>query len=174
MESAIPRRLPLCSEPAPTPLTVMRIELTHFLPLSPEETFDVCTDVSKFADRCENIVECEMVTDGPVGLGTKFKETRVMFGKKATEEMEFTVFERPNRWALAADSHGAKYLTEFSTAPKDGGTEITFSFSSEPYTMMAKIMGFIFRGMAKSCMKMVKKDLDDLAASLEKEAATSA
>ena len=120
------------------------------------------------ADKVVNaIVRMEMLTDGPVGLGTRFKETRVIFKKEASEEMEVSIWEPPHRYALDAESHGTKYHSVLLFKPTDAGTEVTMQFNATPITLFSKVMSVLAKPMMKSMMKMVCKDLDDLAAAAE-------
>ena len=50
--------------------------------------FALATDLDGWAGRIKAITRIEKLTPGPVRVGTRFKETRKMFGKEATETME--------------------------------------------------------------------------------------
>ena len=143
-----------------------RFTATKHLPHPVEDVFAASSDFANAADNVEAITKTEILTDGPVGVGTRFTETRVIFKREATETMEVSVFDPPNRYVLLADSCGTKYETTLDFEPRDGGTQLTMTFDARPYTIMGKIMGFIFRPMMKSMLKMVEKDFDDLSASL--------
>jgi hypothetical protein len=57
---------------------------------SPGRAFEVFTDLANNATVVRGIEKMEILTDGPIGVGTRFRETRVMMGKQATEGMELT------------------------------------------------------------------------------------
>ena len=151
----------------------MKIETTHHIAAPPEQVFAYATDLPRFAERVESIVRAEVLTEGPVGVGTRFRETRVVFKREATEEMEFVAFDAPNGYAVACDSCGTKYLSTFTFTPSGDGTDVHMSFEATPYKLSAKIMGFLMRGMLKHCAKSMVKDLDDLARAIEADAATA-
>ena len=109
----------------------------------------------------------EMLTDGPVGLGTRFRETRVMFKREATEEMEVTAFDAPHSYSLGCENHGCRYRTEFRFAPNGSGTDLEMTFGAEPLTKTAKVMSFLMKPMMKTMMKHCSKDLEDLKAAVE-------
>ena len=132
-----------------------------------EVVFDTALDLHSAAENIRGIQKIEVLTDGPVGLGTRFRETRIMFKKEATEVMEITVFERPARYVFAAESHGAKYLTSYDLVQEGSGTKVVLVFRSDPQTFMAKVLGVIFSVMIKACMKEIEKDLDDLKSAAE-------
>jgi hypothetical protein len=64
----------------------------------------VFTDLDGAAERVDGIQKLEKLTDGPVGLGTRFRETRRMFRKEAAEEMEFTAFEPGRSYGVCCDA----------------------------------------------------------------------
>ena len=152
----------------------MRFEITHHLPVPPEKVFEYAIDIDRLADRVQGIVSCEKLTDGPVGLGTRFREKRIMFKREATETMEFYVFDPPRAYSVSADSHGCRYLTEFTFTAAGDGTDVHVAFQAEPYKLGSKILGFIFRPMMKRCMHEIAKDLDDLARAIEAEEGAAA
>jgi hypothetical protein len=104
----------------------------------------------------------ELLTNGPVGEGTKFRETRVMHGREATEEMTFANF-RPNRgYHLTAHNYGVAYLSTHEFEPADGGTRLTISFSGKPQTFFAKLMtpmAYFMQGMVRKCLEDDLRDL---------------
>ncbi|MCH9648170.1 MAG: SRPBCC family protein [Deltaproteobacteria bacterium] len=132
-----------------------------------EEVFDAATDLRSAPDRVSGIVELEVLTDGPVGAGTRFREKRIMFGKEATEEMEIQDFDPPNRYSVRAENHGCLYLSEFRFQEENDGTLVTFAFESKGLTTFAKIMLVLTKPLMKTMIKCVVQDLDDIKAYME-------
>jgi carbon monoxide dehydrogenase subunit G len=150
------------------------ISVTHHIDAAPDVVFDLCTDLDHFADRISGITACERLTDGPVGVGTRFRETRKMFGKEATEEMEFTAFQRPTFYQLSCDSCGAHYETDFRFSPEDGGTRIELEFRVTPVTFIAKLMTPLSMMMTGPLKKVLEKDLADIQTAAERGVDASA
>jgi len=122
-----------------------------------------------WVDVVEAIEVVERLDDGDgFGLGTTWRETRTMFGKKATEDMEVTEYEEGVRYATAAESHGSKYFSEIRVDAAGTGSRITMSFRGEPQTALTKAMdatvGRLFMGATR---KALAKDLDDISAAAE-------
>lgn len=132
-----------------------------------ETVFARCSDVTRWADTVSGIKQVELLTEGPVGDGTRFRETRVMFGKEATEEMTFSEFDPPNGYVLLAESCGSKYRTTHRFEPADGGTRITMEFHATPVTLGAKVLSPIFAVMKKSLEKCLRNDLADIKSAIE-------
>jgi len=133
----------------------------------PEAVFRAASDFPRAAGRIRAILKIEMLTEGPVGRGTRFRETRKMFGREASEVMEVIEFDPPRRYLLGAESHGCRYRTEFAFEPRDGGTGMRMTFGAEPLTFFAKVMSVLMRPMMKLMVRECGKDLDDLKASVE-------
>jgi uncharacterized protein YndB with AHSA1/START domain len=133
-----------------------------------EAVFAQFTDLEHAPQRISGIDELEILTDGPVGVGTRFRETRTMFGKQATEVMEFVAFDRPASYELHAESCGSRYRTRFEFEDDAGGTRVRMHFHATPLTWPARIMGVItrplFSGMLRRC---IAQDLADLADACE-------
>ena len=128
-----------------------------------EKVFSVYTDISKTADRIPAIEKIEILSDGPFGEGTRWRETRVIMKKEATEEMWVTGFNPPHSYNVEAESCGTKYHTVVSFKPEHGGTTVAWDFTGTPQTMGAKILGAIFGVLMKGTMKkMMLGDLNAL------------
>lgn len=127
-----------------------------------EHVFDVFTAFERAADNVSGIKSLQVLTDGPVGVGTRFRETRTMFGRDSTEEMEITRFEAGRCYAVEAESCGAHFRTLFTFTPGGSVTEVRCDLSTRPLTLFARVMsplGVLFAGTMKKCFE---SDLDDL------------
>src|SRR5688572_2713687 len=135
----------------------------------PDVVFARATDFRRAPEFITAIAKMDILTNGPVGVGTRFRETRVMLGREATEEMTVTTFEPPRRYTLSAESHGSRYHTELTFVPDGQGTRITMTFQGTPISFMARVMSVLMRPMMKTVMKACAKDLDDIKAAAERD-----
>ena len=126
------------------------------------QVFAVFTDFAGAPDRISGIQSLEVLTDGPVGTGTRFRETRVMFGKEATEEMEITAFEPDRSYRVEAESQGCRFETTFDFESVEGGTDVTMVFTGYAQSLLAKLMTPLTWIMAGATRKLIEADLDDL------------
>jgi len=129
----------------------------------PARTFEVFTDIPGAAGRISAIKKVELLTPLPVGVGTRWKETRVMFGREAVETMWISAFEPPRRAVMEADSCGCHMTVTFAFEPTPTGTKVRCHLATKAVTWMAWFftpLGLLFAGGAK---KMMKKDFDELA-----------
>ena len=136
--------------------------LSRVFPTPQDVTFDTITDLRNAAEAIAGITALEVLTDGPIGAGTRFRETRVMFKRECTEEMEITQFDRPDSYTVECKNHGCHYTTVFTLRPEGDGTAVEMVFDAKPLTTMAKVMGFLTRPLMKSCVKVMERDLIDL------------
>ena len=118
-----------------------------------EETFKAFTELDKAVERIPAITAIEILSEGPFGIGTRWRETRIMFKKEATEEMWVTEFTPPNSYTVEAQSHGMKYSTIFEFAPVGEGTRVSWTFSGQALSLGAKLMAPLFNLLLKSTMK---------------------
>lgn len=133
----------------------------------PSKVFAHATNVEKWAEIVPAIESVEMLTPGPVRVGTRFRETRTLMGREATEEMEFLVLDPPNTYVLVAESHGSRYRTEFVFTPEGDGTKLTMVFGAEPLTVFAKVVSVLLKPFMKKFAEMCGKDLDAIKAHSE-------
>jgi hypothetical protein len=148
---------------------VSSISVSRESTAAPEALWRVVVGMDDWVDVVDAIEVVERLDDGDgFGLGTAWRETRTMFGKKATEDMEVTEYQEGVRYATAAESHGSKYFSEIRVDAADTGSRITMSFRGEPQRALTKVMdatiGRLFLGATR---KALAKDLDDIAAAAE-------
>lgn len=127
-----------------------------------DRVFEIFADLSNAQDNIEAITSMEILSDGPIGQGTRWRETRKVFGKESTEEMWITDWRPGSGYTIACESCGCAYETDISFTPNAGGTEVVMRMSVKPRTFMAKLMsplGRLFAGTFRKCML---KDIDDL------------
>lgn len=135
------------------------------------ETFARFTDLDGLPGRVKGITRVEKLTPGPVGLGTKYKETRIVFRREATETFEFTAFEPGKRYELTANSCGAEYRADHRFTPEGAGTRVDVTFDARAVSFFAKLFSPLARLMMGTMRKCVEGDLDDLERSLVRQPA---
>lgn len=131
--------------------------------------WEALTDLAGMERVLGGVTKVEVLTDGGFGVGTRWRETRRMFGKEATEEMWVTVSEPPERYVVVAESHGSRYVSEWVLrAEGPTATTILMTFSAESTGgvagLLAKVLGAVG---ARAVRKAIAKDLDDVASWVE-------
>lgn len=114
----------------------------------------------------EKVEILERSENGLVGL--KWRETRTLFGKTATEVMWITDAAENEFYKTRAESHGFIYISTTSISEQDGSNSLTMTHESRPQGFAAKLlsipMGFVFKGVFK---KAILQDLNDIKAAVE-------
>ncbi|MFN0011712.1 MAG: SRPBCC family protein [Phycisphaerales bacterium] len=134
-----------------------------------QRAFAHFSDLANVPAMIPAIKKLEILTPGPVGKGTRFRETRIMFGKEATETMEITAFEPPRSYTVEGHSCGSLYATTFSFEPAgSAATLVTMHFSCHAQTLTAKLMiplSFLLMGVMR---KALESDMDAMKAAAER------
>ena len=96
------------------------------LPLPPEEAFDYLADFSRTAEWDPGVVAGERLTQGAVGLGSRFRVVVSFLGRRLPLEYEITEFERPTRLVLRGGDASLTSIDEIVFTPRAGGTRVTY------------------------------------------------
>lgn len=149
-----------------------RIDLERLVQARVERVWEVLTDVAHADQTLSGVEHVELITEGPYRVGTRWRETRRMFGKEATEQMQVTVAEAPTRTVIEADSSGVHYVTEFTLTPSSAdATRLAMSFTAVQgqANLLHKALWRLFGRLgAKASQKVMAKDLQDIAARAER------
>lgn len=142
---------------------------------APAETvFAVATDFENLPRFVRGIARIEVLDEGPLRIGSRWRETRVMFGKEATEQMELTVLEPPQHYETRAESCGCRYTTGVRVTEVDEGkSRVEFSFDAKPLSFFARMMAFLMKPIMNACKKETQKDLEDIRAEAERRHASA-
>lgn len=145
-----------------------RLQLTHHISAPVDRVFDVFTDFAHAAENVRAIQKLELLTNGPIGVGTRFRETRTMFGRSATETLEITDFHPGRSYTVGCQSCGCECRSRFDFRPDAGGTTVALDFVYAPVTFFAKLMSPLSVFVIKSCRKAMEEELADLKAVAER------
>ena len=145
-----------------------RTEVQRTIAAPADLVFAAVADVEHFARAVEDIERVEFVSETRAGLGTRFRETRVMRGRKATVELEITEFAPPERVRFLSEAGGVQWDTVFEvTAAGDGSTRMSMVMEATPLTFMARLFMPLMKGMVR---KAIASDMDAVEAYCERAA----
>ncbi len=141
----------------------MKMHTSVTIDAEPARVFDVFCDLDAAPSNIDSMAKLE-VLEGPsqLNMGTRWRESRKMFGQEATEEMRVTGYEKDVSYTVEAESHGTHYRSEYTFTPVGSGIRVDVTFEGVPLTFGARVMdaiGTLFAGTAK---KRMQKDLVDL------------
>lgn len=138
-----------------------------------ERVWEALSDIEGSPERIAGIERVEVLSEGPFGAGTRWRETRRIFGKEVTDEMYVSAAEAPARYVVESDARGVHHTSVFTLTPEpDGATTVRLVIDSETEKRsldgaMGKFLGGIG---SKAVAKAVTKDLEDVAAAVESSA----
>lgn len=138
------------------------IDVSITVAAPPDHVFAIFTDLAGAPDRISGIKKVELLTPGPVRVGTKWRETRVFGKREATEVLEVTELRPNESFGVGCTSCGCRYDSTFRFERAGSGTKVTATMQGTALTLPAKLFAPLFgawmRGMMTKC---VQQDLGD-------------
>ena len=127
------------------------------------------TDIERAHERIPAIKRIEILSPQRHGLGLRWRETRIMFGKEATEVMEITEWRPPHEYVTSAQSHGSDYRCTLRVEPTAEGSTLSFHFTATPLTLAARVMGMLMGPLMRGAIaKALQGDLNAIKAACER------
>lgn len=155
-----------------------QLVVTETIAAPPDRVFALAIDLAGAADRVGAIESVEVLTEGPFGVGTRWRETRQMFGRPATEEMQVAAFEPGRSYTTEALSHGCRYVSGFRCEPHGDMTQASFFFEGHATTFAARVMMLLMTPLNGMIQKQIRTafaaDLADLRRAAEADGAEHA
>ena len=127
---------------------------------TPEQLFDSCVDIRNELEWNPTAVSMEKVTEGPIGVGTKFLAR--WKGAPSAVEVTCMEFERPRRWVH--DNGGPIAVTFTGTVePAQGGSRLSVQFDARPrgwFRLMFPAFLVMARRQEKANMTRLRQALE--------------
>jgi uncharacterized protein YndB with AHSA1/START domain len=145
----------------------MQIELAKTVAARPPKVFETVTDAVHWPQIMRSVTAVEVLTRGPLQVGTRLREIHVMFGQQTTEELQVIEMEPPRRLLLAGHSHGLHYERDHIIDALDVGSRLMLIFRTRPAAQSRtgrSLMDFITPFMEINLRDELERDLTDLAA----------
>jgi hypothetical protein len=128
-----------------------------------EEVFDFVADERNEPRYNPRMLSAEQISEGPIGVGTRFHTQLKTMGRTMPMVVEFTGFERP--WRLASVTHSSMMVTEgavtFESVP--AGARMRWSWDVRPrgaMRVMAPLVGAIGRRQEQGIWVSLKRLLE--------------
>ena len=134
-----------------------RTTVTRSIDAPLEVVFETISDIRNFSKAIPDIVGVEFLSDTRTGVGTRFRETRLMRGREASTVLEVTEYVDDEHLRVVSDSHGTIWDSEFTVRQYAGATELTLIMEARPHTILARLMVPVTRGFVQ---KALEKDME--------------
>jgi uncharacterized membrane protein len=90
-----------------------------------DDVFEFTHDLANNPVWQTTLVEVELLTDGPMRVGTRWQEVRRFLGKRIESVLELTEYEPNKRSAVKMVSGPVPFSGIYAYEPVDGGTRFT-------------------------------------------------
>ncbi|WP_024365621.1 SRPBCC family protein [Arthrobacter sp. TB 26] len=147
-----------------------KTSLTQHVNAPADKVWAVISDIPGSAATLSGIDSIQMLSDGPYGEDTRWKETRTMMWRAETVEMWVSQADPPRSTTVKAVQGRADYTTRFALADRDGGTYLTLTFGAEirnPSRMSKLAMALLGKLGMRITRRALAKDLAEIAARAE-------
>ena len=128
-----------------------------------EGVFDFVADERNELRYNPRMVRAELISEGPIGVGTRFRAELRTMGRTVPMTVEFTAYERP--WRVGSLTSSAMMETEgaltFESIP--GGTRMRWSWNVRPrglLRLMSPIVGAVGRRQERRIWGRLKRLLE--------------
>ena len=99
-------------------------EMSERIARAPKEVFDFITASDNAPRVVPSVKSMVKLTEGPVGVGTRYRETRLMNGKEAHAELEVVEYEPGQKYAVRNLTEGIETVYRYTFHPEAGGTRV--------------------------------------------------
>ena len=127
-----------------------------------EEIFKVFTDFSHASERVSGIKKLQVLTSGPVGLRTRWIETREVMGRLDSAEMEITAYERNRMYTITHCKAGVRIDTTFWFEPHGSATKVSVEFELDSSGLPPGLLAPLGWAIAGKVEDVLQNDLADL------------
>jgi hypothetical protein len=141
-----------------------RVTVVRSIAAPLDKVFTTVAHISEYASAVRDIVRFEILSEVKSGVGTRFRETRLMRGKEVPTELDVTEYVRNERVRMVADSHGTCWDTLFAVRATEDQTILTTTLDARSRTLLPRILIPLMKGKLR---KAIEKDMDAVKAHCE-------
>jgi hypothetical protein len=123
--------------------------------------FGNMSDIEHGTSQVSSIHHIDLLTPGPMRVGTRWIETRVVLGRADSAQMEITAYERNRMFTISHDRAGVRVDTTFWFAPADGGTTVTVEFELESSWLPLSLLRPLGWAIQHKVERLLAHDLAD-------------
>lgn len=135
-----------------------QVRLQRSIAAPPSRVFGAVAHIEKFAKIQPQIVGVEFLSPQRHGVGTRFRETRVMGKREASTVLEVTEYVEDQRVRLVTDAGGTTWDTIFDVSPGNvGGTDLRMTMDARPHKMLSRLISPLIMGVVS---KAIAADMD--------------
>lgn len=130
-----------------------RIQVIRTINAPVSRVFQAVADVRQFTEALPHATGLEFLSENETGIGTHFRQTRVMNGKESTTELEITEHTDNDRVRMISDRNGTVWDTLFTVQTIGVRTVLTTTMEARAYKLLPKLMYPFIKGMIVDAME---------------------
>ena len=127
---------------------MIRHEASVHLNSPVEKVFAFVADCKELPTWQSNLIKSELLTEGPLRAGSRFREVRLVRQKETEIQAEMTAFE-PNRRFATKTLSKPEVSVSYSFEPKKGGTSLRYEFGMVTTGLMRLLEPMILGSIKK-------------------------
>ncbi len=131
--------------------------------------FETVSDIRNFRNAIPNITAIEFLTERNSGVGTRFRETRMMKGRENSVELEVAELRQNECVRMVSDAGGTIWDSVFSVSENGEMTDLSLTMDVRPYKLSARLMNVLVRPMI---VRALEADMDAVKAYCEAQSAS--
>jgi Polyketide cyclase / dehydrase and lipid transport len=140
---------------------MVRVKGDIIINRSVEDVFDFVADERNRYDP--RIRRAEKLTDGPIGVGTRFRSESTSMGRTVEMEIEITEYERPRRLGSSTHMSSMEIHSTLVFEAVPGGTRMRWASDLHPRGLLRvarPLVGWIGRRQARDIWAGLKRVLE--------------
>lgn len=95
---------------------------------SPEEVFEYISNHNNTPRWLPNVTRVDKITEGPVSIGTRFREARSTSGREGRVEIEVIEYDPPHRYSTAFNQGGYAATSHYTLKAENSGARVDLVF----------------------------------------------
>lgn len=128
---------------------------------SVDTVFDTVADERNSYDTRQR--SAELLTDGPIGVGTRFRSEIVTRRRPVSMIVEIVEYDRPHHLVSVTHSPGLDIRSRLQFEPLGGATKMTWSSELHPHgpmKLLTPILGAVARRQTAAIWDELKRSLE--------------
>ena len=99
-------------------------KMSEWISRPPQEVFDFITTPDNAPKVVQSVKSMVKLTEEPVRVGTRYRETRLMRGKEEHAELVVVAYEPNQKYAMKNVTEGIETVYQYTFHPEANGTRV--------------------------------------------------
>jgi uncharacterized protein YndB with AHSA1/START domain len=99
-------------------------KMSEWISRPPQDVFDFITTPDNAPKVVQSVKSMLKLTEGPVHVGTRYRETRLMRGREEHAELEVVAYEPNQKYAVKNVTEGIETVYQYTFHPEANGTRV--------------------------------------------------